>query len=209
MVSSRTAFTMIELIFAIVLIGIIVAAVPRMITQNSEGVANTLKQEAIAAAAGEAFRILSFPWDNNSVSDNNVSYVLDTNGSADYNRSGGLPLRKGHVAPLPGEIRLNHRRLFSAVSTPAAATLPGAQSQSLLNAIDAGAYKNSYSVVETSGYITDNGSPFVFSDTTNGGTSTNMKMAAVQVDSGTETNILTLRVYAANIGSVEYYTREF
>lgn len=203
---------MIEMIFAIVLIGIVVAAVPQMISQNASGIENNLKQEAIAAAAGEAFRILAFPWDNNSSGTNNVSYVLDVATNADYARVGtGLPLRIGHIPPIPGarEERLNHRRFFSAVTAPASATLPGASSQDLLTATGADAYKSGYSTVENSGYVSDaGGTNFNFSATTTGGP-TNIKMAQVQIDSDNEANIVTLRVYSANIGSVEYFTREF
>ena len=85
----------------------------------------------------------------------------------------------------------------------------------LLDATDALSYKSTYTVTlpaNGNGYISDlNGSTtFIFPAVDTGSaTPTNMKMATLQVDSPTETDILKLRVYSANIGTPEYFTRDF
>ncbi|MBD3800732.1 MAG: prepilin-type N-terminal cleavage/methylation domain-containing protein [Campylobacterales bacterium] len=226
----RAAFTMIEMIFAIVIIGIVVAGVPQMISQNAKGTEGYLKQEVIAAAAGEAFRILSYPWDDNSVDrDGKRSFVLDATSGTNLGRVvGGLPLRVGHIVPLKGSGassgnvgRYFHRRFFNTAVAPSSASLPGTRGidATLIDARGATGYKSTYSVAlpaNQNGYILDAVSipdtgtaiSFNFGDASSD-TLSNMKMAAVQIDSPTQTNILTLRVYAANIGTAEYFTRGF
>jgi prepilin-type N-terminal cleavage/methylation domain-containing protein len=229
MVKQHYAFTLIELIFAIVLVAIIVAAVPQMLSQNSKGTEEYIKQEVIAAAAGEAFRIISYPWDTNSFdSGTNRSYVLDiSGGSSNLNRIANTVIRTGHVIPMKGtganagNVERNfHRQFFTSNTAPANNKLSGASQvdSQLLTESGADAYKKVYNIVFPSnenGYISDGGgaTTFNFPDT-NASLSGNMKMATIQIDSTdstgtTEANIMRIRVYAANIGTPEYYTREF
>ena len=229
MVRRRYAFTLIELIFAIVLVAIVVAAVPQMITQNAKGTEEYIKQEVIAAAAGEAFRIISYPWDANSFdSSTNRSYVLDiSGGNANLDRISNNVIRIGHIIPMKGTganagnvDRNFHRQFFAASANPASSTLSGVSQvdAQLLAETGSNAYKKTYNIVFPSGengYISDGagGTTFNFPDT-NATAQSNMKMATIRIDStdsgGTaETNVMKIRVYAANIGTPEYYTREF
>lgn len=212
---------MIELIFAIVLIALVVVAVPQMIGQNTKGTEEYLKQEVIAAATGEAFRVMSYPWDASSVADSNRSYIVDVASSGNLARVGsGLPIRAGNIPPLKGTganasnvDRYYHRRFFNSTTSPASKDLPGvgAIDSNLLTTRSSEGYKETYTVTATAnGYLNDaNGSgTFIFSDA-NSSSPSNMKLGTLQVNSSSQNNILTLRVYAANIGSAEYYTREF
>ena len=220
MVKCRGGFTLIELIFAIVLIAIVVTAVPQMLSQNEKGTETYLTQEVIAAAAGEAFRIISYPWDASSVDDTNRSMILDATTSGNLART-GLPIRVGGVVPLKGSAgnvdRYYHRRFFNTVMAPSGAILEGINhiDASLLSDQGRNAYKSTYTIsfpTNENGYIADgNGAAaFVFPDTNGSASaSTNMKMATVQVDSPSQNNLMKLRVYAANIGSAEFYTRDF
>jgi prepilin-type N-terminal cleavage/methylation domain-containing protein len=223
MVSPRHAgMSMIELIFAIVLIAIVVAAVPQMVTENQKGTEGYVKQEVIAAAAGEAFRVMSYPWDANSVSaGSNRSHILDGTVSSNLKRVGTLPLRKGDMPPLTSASnpdRHYHRQFFPSTTNPSGKTLPGAKAGVLLGVTGATKYKNTYSVtLASNGYIPD-GNPsgatsstltYNFPSAETVGIIRNMKMVSVQIDSPGENNIVTFRVYAANIGTAEYYTREF
>lgn len=61
----RPAASMIELIFAIVVIGISVMSIPSMITQSSEAIITSSYQEAILAGTTKAGNILSSAWDRN------------------------------------------------------------------------------------------------------------------------------------------------
>ncbi len=62
----RAAFTMIELIFAIVVIGIISVSIPTIMVNNSKNVEVNLMQEAILIVATKTGQVLTYPWDENS-----------------------------------------------------------------------------------------------------------------------------------------------
>jgi prepilin-type N-terminal cleavage/methylation domain-containing protein len=62
----KSAFTMIELIFAIVIIGITVISLPMMTQATSKGMESNLAQEAIFAASAELNQALSYKWNGNS-----------------------------------------------------------------------------------------------------------------------------------------------
>ncbi len=221
--SQRGAFSLIELIIAIVLIAIVVTAVPQMISSNSKGTEEYLKQEVVAAAAGEAFRIISYPWDDNSIDDTNRSFVLDATapGTDNLSRTDAKSrIRVGMVAPVKGTGALSgdasasyHRLFYNSVTAPASGALSGiaAVDSSLLSDTGAQGYKSVYTAAVSSGYVSDGGgsSNFNFSKTTTAGR-TNLKTARLDVTSSTATNnpVLSLWVFSANIGSTKYYTRD-
>lgn len=77
-VQSRKAIAMLELIFAIVIIGITLLSVPNLIYQASESGYTTIQQESIAAAASDLSLILSREWDENGTSDEYHTPILTT-----------------------------------------------------------------------------------------------------------------------------------
>lgn len=77
-VKSRRAIAMIELIFAIVIIGITLLSIPNLIYQASESGYTTIQQESIAAAASDLSLILSREWDENGTSDEYHTPILTT-----------------------------------------------------------------------------------------------------------------------------------
>lgn len=88
--------SMIELVFAIVIMGIAVMSLPLILTQVQNNNAFAMQQEAILAAKAKIGEISTYEWDDKSF-DTNGSFVLDvTGGSVDLNRTNGQ-LRKGHV----------------------------------------------------------------------------------------------------------------
>ena len=82
----RKAIAMIELIFAIVVIGITLLSVPLMVNQASQSTYTTLQQEAIAAAASDISLILSREWDEANTNDTLDSTILTTD-SSNYNQA--------------------------------------------------------------------------------------------------------------------------
>jgi hypothetical protein len=78
-VKSRKGIAMIELIFAIVIIGITLLSVPNLIYQASESGYTTIQQESIAAAASDLSLILSREWDEVGTSDEFHTPILTTN----------------------------------------------------------------------------------------------------------------------------------
>lgn len=57
---------MIELIFAIVIIGIISVSIPTIMINNAKNVESNLIQEAILIVATKTGQVLTYPWDENS-----------------------------------------------------------------------------------------------------------------------------------------------
>jgi len=69
----KPAFTMIELIFAIMVIAIAVMSLPRMIHTVSRGMEGNLVQEAIFAGSAQLNEATTFTWDERSTDDMNLS----------------------------------------------------------------------------------------------------------------------------------------
>lgn len=82
----RPAIAMLELIFAIVVIGITLLSVPLMVNQATQSTYTTLQQEAIAAAASDMNLILSREWDDANTNDLLDSTILTT-ASSNYNQA--------------------------------------------------------------------------------------------------------------------------
>ena len=91
----RRAIAMIELIFAIVIIGIALLAVPQLLATTSKSTQVGIQQEAINEASSYVNMILTYPWDEN---DSNESYqpVLHvTNGDSELDEQGNSGRRVG------------------------------------------------------------------------------------------------------------------
>lgn len=88
----RKAIAMIELIFAIVVIGITLLSVPLMVNQASESTYTTLQQEAIAAAASDMSLILSREWDEVNTNDL-IDSTIVTTASGNYDQAARTNLR--------------------------------------------------------------------------------------------------------------------
>jgi len=229
----RTAFTMIELIFAIIIISIVVISMPMMMKTNQEAMEANVVQEALFASSAKMMQVLSLPWDMNSTdSDTNATYgkVVDITGTTnDYNRSDAngtydvnSSYRVGHI------LQNNHRRFHDAqsgipdtvsslntVSNPNPTALNNVY-QTNINfsnpAATAVGYKNNYTMDVNVSYIADTGSPFVFAASGNN-TPKNMKLITVNINKtnsdGTTTLLTSLRSYSANIGEFDFAKRRF
>lgn len=82
----RKAIAMIELIFAIVIIGITLMSAPMLISQASKSAYTSITQEAIAAGAAEISMILARAWDENNTNITTGAPILNvSNGDPDLN----------------------------------------------------------------------------------------------------------------------------
>ena len=79
-VKKRRAIAMIELIFSIVIIGIVLMSVPMLVKQASESGYVAIQQEAINAAASEINMIMAYHWDENDTNESFYDTVLSTGG---------------------------------------------------------------------------------------------------------------------------------
>lgn len=82
-IKSKNAIAMIELIFALVIMGIVLMSAPMLIQQSIKSSNVALQQEAIVAAASQTAIVLSMHWDENN---RNIaageSPILDANRSS-------------------------------------------------------------------------------------------------------------------------------
>ena len=77
-IRQKNAIAMIELIFALVIMGIVLMSAPMLIQQSIKSSNVALQQEAIVAAASQTAIVLSMHWDENNTEAGN-SYILEVN----------------------------------------------------------------------------------------------------------------------------------
>jgi len=119
----RPAVSMIELVFAIVIIGISIMTVPAMLTQSSNALLVSTQQEAILAGTTKMGNILSHAWDiNQTDSERNGGYakVIHASGGDPKLDINETTLRR--VGHFPGDRR---RRAYSDVKLTNASIAAG------------------------------------------------------------------------------------
>jgi len=98
---TKHAFTMIELIFAVVIIAIVVMSLPMVTQVTNKNIENSLVQEALFASSAELMDATAGYWDEHSMSDINVSHlsrVIDVNNLCNNDtNSSRYRLRDGHI----------------------------------------------------------------------------------------------------------------
>ncbi len=208
----RSAFGMIELIFAIVVIGIAMLAIPPLLMQTTSSVEEIVKQEAIFQGYRTMGVILTYKWDDKSVvgNDNNISHILDvTNGDSELNRTGSSSItRIGNFN--------NPRRVFFSSTTYASNTLGLESGESDKDDIDdfngntdsitatPGEFALTFDIHQKVFYIDDNanyGASVINLSlpVTKATASTNIKMVELNITENNQT-IIILRSFSTNIG---------
>lgn len=202
----RSAMSMLELVFAIVIMGIAVMSLPLILTQVQTNNAFALQQEAILAAKTKIGDILTYEWDDKSYDANaSRSFVITAaNGNAALNCSNAANRRVGHVnadyrrkcsatgatASAIGTDGLNDIDDFSGQATVIANPLEGAGTLDYVF--------TALTLTPTITYASDAQlNAFTFNPD-NANVRTNIKTIAVQV-TGANQNI-TLRTFSCNIG---------
>jgi prepilin-type N-terminal cleavage/methylation domain-containing protein len=213
-IPSKSAFTLIELIFAIVIIGISMISLPMMNQAISKGVEGNLVQEAIFAASAELNQVVSYHWDANSTenSDNLAKVVWTSSNDCDTTTK----LRLGHVSQ-----PLHRRCLDNNASAPTPTGSLG--SDSILDDIDdninttavtiftgtagtSSGYKKNYRSTTNVTYA-DFGDQTIVNPTT--AATKNMKKVTVTISDTSGNTVTLLNTYSANIGEIDYYKRSF
>ena len=206
--SIRRAFTMIELIFAIVIIAVVMLTIPMMIQVNNKAVEGNAAQEAIFLVSAVLSGTTTQLWDDSALGDSfanvSMSKILDTGGNSAYDRVAGTNIRKG------GLDEDLHRSFFSATSNPGSADI-GTTTDSTAAGSLAG-YTNQYFITTTRSYISDAPASFSFTNTALVGATSNIKMSEVLVKAtvnDVNVSIARLRAYVCNIGEVDFAKRRF
>ncbi len=91
----RAAIAMIELIFAIVIMGIVLMSAPMLIDTAAKSTYVALQQESIAAASSEIGLILTHHWDEGNTDLNKSAPILVTQGNSGLNEKGNTGRRAG------------------------------------------------------------------------------------------------------------------
>lgn len=192
----RFAFTLIELIFAIVVMSIAVMTLPMMTQITSKGIEDNIVQEAIFAASAELTGATSYYWDERSMEDFSVSRlerVVDVDGDCNITTK----QRPGHVNRMcldsSDSSGVNYTTLSNSTIPNLNSNVHGSQLVFTDNIKDESGYKNDYnSTVTISKGLNDN----------------NIKKITITILNG-DGNITVLNTYSANIGEIDYYKRSF
>lgn len=90
----RPAIAMIELIFAIVIMGIILMSAPMLISTAAKSGFVAIQQENINEAASQVNMVMGYPWDENPIDDDYISPILvvsSGDSELDEDNSTGIP----------------------------------------------------------------------------------------------------------------------
>ena len=226
----RHAFTMIELIFALVIMGIVFISLPLILLQNAESVEDNLIQESIFLSSSKMSQILTYQWDGNSTESNltlSTSDVLTVSAAGDSELARSVSdFRRGHFQQDKHRrmTPINDERNATAIGIEGAVfddidDFDGIVNFNIITTPDVGGYKKNYRGDVNVTYVNDNtdytANPVNFAFTTaNAGGTTNLKMietSIVQDRTGTgvwDTSVL-LRAYVANIGETGYFKRRY
>ncbi len=216
-----SAFTMIELIFAIVVVGVTLLTIPLMIQTNNKALEGSITQEAIFLASAVLSVASADVWDDNSLVATNdpdeyvLAKILDVGGKANIGSGGYSRTSETDNIRVGGLSENLHRQFIDYDASAIDGTVGPAQvgDKTLTLTIESSAsaiagYKNTYAVTGRRIYVADTGTVL---PTASSATS-NLKMIEVSIPVATDANnIITvvLRAYAANIGEVDYAKRSF
>lgn len=228
----RKAASMIELVVAIVVMGIAVMTLPLLLLKTQSNNAYTLQQEIILAARTKMGDMLTYRWDEHSLINNKI-FILLTEGDSELNATS----QSEYIRRI-GNVKGDKRRRFSPdlnSSTSVANLGPDPLGSNNLDDIDDFNDNNStfepvpilqstsldyhftkFNLKTTVVYVSDsanyNASNLNFTFETNtSGTTTNIKMLELNVTDPDNTSVIPfiVRSYSCNIGESELLRRDF
>ena len=120
----RPAIAMIELIFAIVIMGIVLMSAPMLISTSSQSTYVGMQQEGINEAASKVNMILSYAWDENNTADSITPPLLFVNGNSAFNPDPTSPKDNRTRVGIP----IKSSRVFHADLNASAIGLDGTES---------------------------------------------------------------------------------
>ena len=125
----RPAIAMIELIFAIVVMGIVMMSAPMLVSTAAQSSYVTIQQEGINEAASRVNMIMSYAWDENDTNGSYVPPILNTlSATADLQEVilnvGGVPVRTGRRIGTPLESQRTYF-ISDAITSPLRASILG------------------------------------------------------------------------------------
>lgn len=226
----RKASSMLELVVAIVVMGIVLMSLPLLISQTNSNNEFAMQQEAILAARTKLGDIMTYTWDESIANQTEAALVLETNDTgsdSELDKNSTTKRRIGHVL---GDKR---RKGYDAFTQSTAHTALGndageitantyddiddfnGEHQTLFGTASSTTdYKfGDMNITTTVLYVQDNATysnqniaGFVL-ETANANRRSNIKMVQVDVNVTGAKNNFTLRSYSSNIGEGELLRR--
>jgi hypothetical protein len=220
---------MIELIFAIVIMGIVLMSAPTLMSTSEKSTSTVIQQEGINQAVSRIAMILTYPWDENDANSSCIPPVLRvTHGASALEPLATDPTRRAGV-PKSTKTRkfntcgkeLNASSLGPDPGDSGKDDIDDFQSTTLSTIQNAGGRylgKDSANIATTIAYGTDTASygnggntPIVFNGPTAATPTTNIKKIDVTVTTfGSDaelSNSITMHAFSCNIGGVAYETK--
>jgi len=222
----RPAVAMVELIFAIVVMGIALMSAPMLISTAASTTSVALQQEGINEAASRINMILTYAWDQNDVNDSCVPPLLHVNsGDDELNMASGSVRRAG----VPLETNSHTFKCGAAEFNASNLVVDGSddiddfEGNSSLIVDSSGSGGKDYieqttiSMATTVSYINDNASynsqtlTYVPGAALTGTNTSNIKQIQVTLTSSSSASELSktivLKAFSCNIGGFEYESR--
>jgi prepilin-type N-terminal cleavage/methylation domain-containing protein len=210
----KSAFTLIELIISIIVIGLAFKAIPLLLQQESKMEIENIKQEAVMLAIIRAGNIFSYAWDEAIAEQKDQKYkVLDVkNGNSIYNRYPDInsTYRIGHFK---GESRRSFypTQIFAsdALQKDLNDTIPDDMDDLVGEITISGGitgedeYKDIYSITTEVHYVEDNNLSTISEN------STNIKEFNVTVKDSNGKLITTITAFSTNIGQQDLLIRSW
>lgn len=97
MLKNRKAIAMIELIFALVVMGIAMLAIPIITSQSTKGSESAMMQESISQVAANMNVVLAKYWDDANTNSNNERVILKTDSTTNFGTRAGLTSDNGRI----------------------------------------------------------------------------------------------------------------
>ena len=224
----RPAIAMIELIFAIVIMGIVMMSAPMLIGTAAQSTSAALQQEGINEAVSRVSMILTYAWDENNNDTTCIPPVLHVaSGDSALDEVGTTARRVG--VPVDTD---SHTFKCGSLELNASATLgsEGAEKNDIDDftnsvqldpiAIGSGGIdyieKTTVNIDTTINYISDtanyNQQSFAYAPGTGSGDSSNIKEIIVNLTSSSDANELSnknivLKAFSCNIGGYDFARR--
>ena len=210
----KSAFTLIELIISIIVIGLAFKAIPLLLQQESKMEIENIKQEAVMLAIIRAGNIFSYAWDEAIAEQKDQKYkVFDVkNGNSIYNRYPDInsTYRIGHFK---GESRRSFypTQIFAsdALQKDLNDTIPDDMDDLVGEITISGGitgedeYKDIYSITTEVHYVEDNNLSTISEN------STNIKEFNVTVKDSNGKLITTITAFSTNIGQQDLLIRSW
>jgi len=221
----RRAIAMIELIFAIVIMGIVLMSAPQLISTAAQSTNVGLQQESINEAAARINMILTYPWDQNDTNDSCIPPVLHvTNGDTKLDVVGSTARRVGVDINSSSHTFICDGQEFGASAIGSDGSDDIDDFSGTINlATDASGSggtdyleKSTVQIVTTINYISDSASynqasfAYTPSSLTGGGTSNIKEINATLTSTSTASELvknIALTAFSCNIGGFEYESR--